>query len=300
MSARAGGIGPGPSGLALTDRIVLAYDGLALVAVAVSPPGRRSGWIAFHLAVLAAVPLLARFRARPALGWLHLWYPVLLLPWLYQEAGALRHLFVARDLDRLVAAWDAALFPAWYLTVPPRLPVAALEALHAVYFSYYLLLTLPGMLAGRRREGAVREYVFVLTLAMLAHYVLALALPVSGPVALRAGVMPRGWLFIPLMNHLYGAFDRGGLAFPSTHVAAALVAGVYAALFYPRRRRLFGLWVLAIAVSTVLCTYHYTLDAVAGLGTGTVGLVAGRALWRARGPGAAGGGHAAGPGGLSP
>ncbi len=279
MTPRAGRLGLGLSGIGLTDWIVLGYDLLALAAVAVSPLPGRAGWISFHLLVLAAVPLLAWSR-RGRLGeWLHLWYPVLLLPWLYGEAGALRHLFVPADLDPLIAGWDRALFPEWYLTVPPRLPVAVLEILHASYFSYYLLLTLPGLLAGRRRRELVREYVFVLTLVMLAHYVLALALPVSGPVGLRYGEMPEGWLFIPLMNHLYGAFDRGGLAFPSTHAAAALIAGVYAARFFPRRRLVFAVWVLGIVVSTVLCTYHYTLDAMVGLVTGAGGLAAARALW---------------------
>ena len=262
------------------DWVVLGYDLLALAAVAASSLPGRGRWIGFHLLVLAAVPVLATVRSGRFGEWLHLWYPVLLLPWLYGEAGALRHLFVAADLDPLIAGWDGALFPPWYLTLPPRLPVAALEALHAVYFSYYLLLTLPGMLVARARREIVREYVFVLTLVMLAHFLLALALPVSGPVALRHGVMPGGWLFIPLMNHLYGAFDRGGLAFPSTHAAAALVAGFYAGRLYPRRRLLFALWVLGIAASTVLCTYHYTLDAVVGLATGAAGLAAGQLVWR--------------------
>lgn len=273
-------------GLDLTDRVVLAYTGAALVTVvAASVPGGPR-WAAFHLLVAVGVVLLARgtrdSRAGLA-GWLHLWYPVLLLPWLYREAGALRHLVIPRDLDPLVARWDAALFPAWYATVPPRLPVAALELLHAGYFSYYLLLTLPGMLAGRRREAIVREYVFVLTLVMLVHYVAAVLYPVSGPVALRHEVMQPGWVFIPLMDRLYGAFDRGGLAFPSTHAAAALIAGVYSARFFPRRRLAFAAWLLVILVSTVLCAYHYTVDTLAGLATGAAGLWAGRRVWRRRG-----------------
>lgn len=270
-------------GLDLTDRIVLVYTGAALVTVvAASVPG-WPWWAAFHLLVAAGVALLARRPRTGLAGWLHLWYPVLLLPWLYREAGVLRHLVIPRDLDPVVAGWDAALFPPWYLTLPPRLPVVALELLHAAYFSYYLLLTLPGMLAGRRRPGRAREYVFVLTLVMLAHYVAAALFPVSGPVAARREVMPEGWSFIPLMERLYGAFDRGGLAFPSTHAAAALVAGAYAARFFPRRRLAFAAWVLVILGSTVLCAYHYTVDTLAGVLTGAAGLWAGRAAWRARG-----------------
>jgi hypothetical protein len=133
-------------GLDLTDRVVLGYTGVALVTVVASEVPGGPWWAAFHVLVLVGIALLARApRAGPA-GWLHLWYPVLLLPWLYREAGALRHLVIRRDLDPLVARWDAALFPAWYATLPPRLPVAALELLHAGYFSYYL--------CGRRLESA--------------------------------------------------------------------------------------------------------------------------------------------------
>jgi len=265
-----------------TDRLFLGYTAVALVTVILAPIDGWLGWVAFHLLTFVAVLLLARGAREGPVGWLHLWYPVLSFPWLYREAGALRHVVVPVDLDAIVRGWDAALFPAWYAIVPPRLPVAVLEGLHAVYFSYYLLLVLPGMVAGRSRRGMVREYVFVLTAVMLAHYVAAVLFPVAGPVALRPEVMPSGWLFVPLMDHLYGAFDRGGLAFPSTHAAAALIAGVYAARFFPRRRAAFAIWVLVILVSTVLCSYHYTVDTLAGVVTGAAGLWAGRALWQGR------------------
>jgi membrane-associated phospholipid phosphatase len=68
-----------------------------------------------------------------------------------------------------------------------------------------------------------------------------------------------------------GAFDRGGLAFPSTHVVAAMLAAFFAGRrFFPRAAWAYALWFAAIAASTVVCGYHYPIDVAAGLVTGTV------------------------------
>jgi membrane-associated phospholipid phosphatase len=265
------------------DRLLAGY-GIAVAAlVALAPraatgldPGGRLGYLALHLGVAATTLALAlrdRGAATPALGFLHRWFPVLALPWLYGAAGALRHLVVARDLDPWVARWDAALFPgSWYLA-GARLPEFAIEALHALYFSYYLLLFVPALLAERRRPAEVGRYVFALTATMVPHYALDFLLPVAGPLAARAGLAGRGLVFGPALDAIYRAFDRGGLAFPSTHVAASLVAAWFAARFYPRRRAAFALWFGGIAVSTVLCAYHYPIDVLAGLASGALCLL---------------------------
>jgi len=262
-----------------TDRLLVGYalGVAALVAVAGDGGIVERRWAVFHVALSAVIWGVSRLdraagRGASAWSWLHRWLPVVALPWLYDAAGRLRHLVVARDLDPWIERWDAALFPGrWYLA-GARLPVPAVELAHAVYFSYYLLLFVPALVAERRGPGARREvdrYLFTLTATLLAHYALNFALPVAGPLAARAAAMPEGALFLPLMDALYLAFDRGGLAFPSTHVAVAVVAGWFAARrFFPGRALLFVLWSAAVAASTVVCGYHYPIDVLAGLATG--------------------------------
>ena len=257
------------------DRAVLVYD-LAVLALLIAAGRGLHSWqgrAALHLLLVPAVWFLAgagRSREGSLAHFCHLGYPLALLAWLYPEVGTLRHLIVPVDLDPLVAGWDALLFPGRiHATVPPRLPVTLLELLHGVYFSFYLLLPLPALVLWRRRAFAgMSSYVSVLTCCMLAHYAFGIAFPVSGPVALRAAVMPEGFLFLPLMDRLYAGFDRGGAAFPSTHAAAAVIAGFHAARLFPRLRWLFAVLVAAILVSTVLCTYHYAIDTAAGALTG--------------------------------
>lgn len=264
-------------GLNATDRLLVGYTlGVALLTAIAGRDNRSQLALAgLHVTIAGFAVALARLDSRPAgsgWSWLHRWLPVLALPWLYDAAGRLRHLVVTHDLDAWISRADDAVFPGrWYLA-GARWPLPALELAHAVYFSYYLLLFVPALVAEQRRpheRSMVDLYLRALTATLLAHYALNFVLPVAGPLAERSRDMPAGALFLPLMNAIYVAFDRGGLAFPSTHVAASVVAAWFAGRrFYPRAAAGFAAWAAAIAASTVVCGYHYPIDALAGLATG--------------------------------
>jgi membrane-associated phospholipid phosphatase len=231
---------------------------------------------------VAGVVLLAgRGQFATASGWrfLHRWYPLLLLLVLYPQAGALRHLLVDADLDPVVLRWEDALFPGRWWSSSARLGTAAREVVLAAYFSYYLVLFLPALRAARRVPRKVAAYVSVVTFTLLLHFAASYLFPVAGPQG-QAELAGEG-VFGRLVGLAYRLFDRGGLAFPSTHVAATVVACWYAASFDPGRRWLYALWGAAITASTVLGAFHYTIDAVAGFMSGALCLVAGR-LWLRR------------------
>lgn len=264
--------------LAATDRLVVAYSvGVALLLVVAGGGSGlpRVALAAQHLALAALVVVLAwldRGGNRTAIGWLRRWTPMIALPWLYAAAGRMRHIVVARDLDPRIAGWDAALFPGEWYRVAARLPDAVVELAHAAYASYYLLLFVPALVAERRRPREVERYLFAVTATLLAHYALNFLLPVNGPSA-RAELAGRGALFVPAMDAIYRAFDRGGLAFPSTHVAAALVAAWHGGRHLTLGRGgAYAVWFLLVAVSTVVCGYHYPIDVPAGLASGALAL----------------------------
>ncbi len=268
--------------LTATDRLLAGYcAAAALLAAALGAPLGARRWllVAGHLgfAGLALVAAAAdRGKEGSAARFFHRWLPLVALAWLYGWAGEMRHLLVGRDLDGLVERWDEAIFPGHWHALGARLPLPAIELAHAAYFSYYLILFVPALAAGARRAREVDRYLYWLTLAMLAHYGLNFLFPVAGPLGDRAA-LPAGVVFVPLMNAFYAGFDRGGLAFPSTHVVAALIASWFAGrVFFPRRAVLFFLWFAAIAASTVACGYHYPVDVLAGLATGGLAVVGAR------------------------
>lgn len=258
-----------------TDWTLAAYGaGVALLltldGAALGP--RRLELAAGHALVVAlALALAAADRGEEGsfFRFAHRWLPVVALAWLYGWAGEMRGLVLGGDLDPMVERWDEAIFPGHWHAWGARLPLPLIELAHAVYFSYYLLLFVPALAAGRRAAREVDRFLFWLTAAMLAHYAANLVFPVAGPLAARAATMPAGVVFVPLMDALYGRFDRGGLAFPSTHVVASMVCAWFAGrVFFPRAATAYALWFAAIAASTVVCGYHYPVDVVAGLVSG--------------------------------
>ena len=281
---------PRPGRPNATDWVVVAYSAgvtLLLTLDGASLGARRLELAAGHALVVALVIGLARADRGAEGGFLrlaHRWLPVVALAWLYGWAGEMRDLVVQRDLDPMLERWDEALFPGHWHALGARLPLPVIELAHAAYFSYYLILFVPALAAGRKLAREVDRYIFWLIAAMLAHYAANLVFPVAGPLATRAATMPEGVLFVPLMDVLYGRFDRGGLAFPSTHVVASLISAWFAGrVFFPRAWLAYALWFAAIAASTVVCGYHYPVDVLAGLLTGgLVVLLAARQ--RATGP----------------
>ncbi len=275
-----------PAGASATDLVLAGYcvATALLAALGGGALGARQLPLAAGPALVALVALALARAARPAaadgtlsapgrrfLRFAHRWWPLVALAWLYGWAGELRHLLVGRDLDPWIEGWDEALLPGHWHLAGAQLPLPAIELAHAAYFSYYLLLFVPALAAGHERRRQVERYLFWLTVAMVCHYLLNLALPVAGPLAARAATMPDGVLFVPLMNWLYAGFDRGGLAFPSTHVVAAMLAAWFAGRrFFPRAAVPYALWFAAIAASTVLCGYHYPIDVLAGIATGAL------------------------------
>ena len=282
-----------------TDLVLLLYCAAAVALLALDGRAlgeRRLALAAGHALVAALALALARAdrgREGSFARFAHRWLPLVAIAWLYGWAGEMRNLVVARDLDPLVEGWDEALFPGHWHALGARLPLPAVELAHAVYFSYYLLLFVPALAAGRRAAAATDRYLFWLTTALTAHFALNLLVPVAGPLATRHATMPSGVVFVPLMDGFYGAFDRGGLAFPSTHVVAAMIAAWFAGrVFFPRAALAYAAWFAAIAASTVLCGYHYPVDVLAGLVTG--GLFVALAARARRRPGETGAAAGAG------
>src|SRR3989449_6745914 len=140
--------------------------------------------------------------------------------------------------------------------------------LHACYLAYYAILCAsPLGLWFRGRRDAARRTILAVMVTFYVCYVVFLFFPVAGPrytfdLAHNAAtsVGPARWA-----QWLLDRGDSWGAAFPSSHVAAAMVAALCALRYW----RPLGLTLMPLTIGLVLSgvygQFHYAVDAVAGL-----------------------------------
>jgi membrane-associated phospholipid phosphatase len=259
------------------DVWTLAYLAVASVALAsrwsLPIPGRGFLVLA-HVLVLLTIFLAATLRERHPGALLAEVYPVIFITAIYDEVGLLNR---ARGLsfDPLIQTWEAGLFGGqpsfdWIRAVPwPALSIV----LHVAYLSYYFIVigSPLGLWISGRRWGA-RQTMLRIMATFYVCYTIFLLLPVAGPryvfpLATNAATAVGIARFTQSLLNSGAAW---GTAFPSSHVAVAVVASLSALLAWPR----FGAPVVALAglltVATVYGQFHYAVDALAGLALGVM------------------------------
>ena len=262
----------------------LAYAALALLAILVRwPSALVDAWpLVVPLVALAGLALVApHLRRGGSLGaFVGEFYALGATLGLYTSIGLLnRAAGVVHDAR--IIEWEQALLgcqpardwiraqPSAWLSTP----------LHAAYLSYYFILAgAPLALWLRGRHAAARRALLHMMVAFYVCYAVFLVFPVSGPH--YAFPLPEGAakqvLPARVVEFLIARGDAWGAAFPSSHVAVALVAAVNA---WQGWRRL-GAWLvplaLLLAVGTVYGQFHYVLDALAGAAVAAVVLIVGR------------------------
>jgi membrane-associated phospholipid phosphatase len=261
--------------LAPIDRATLAYLVLALAFnLAYGPREPPSSLLAPGALVMVAFVagfLAPRARRAGRLGRLLAeFYPLLLTAGLYTHVGLVN---VARGVsyDRLVIGWETALFAgqpslAWIRAFPSP---AWSTLMHGAYLSYYAIVAAAplGMWwSGRFR--AARETLLLIMVTFYACYTIFLIFPVAGPRYMFPPPLNAA-TEVPLAVLTHRVLEGGsawGTAFPSSHVAAGLVAA-FAAIRHLRPLA----WVLLplavlLSLGTVYGQFHYAVDALAGAG----------------------------------
>lgn len=271
-------VGPAPSRhppapLAPIDRATLAYLAVALAFTLLRGPRALPGSLllpgALALTGLVAAVLAPRARRAGALGaLLGEFYPLVLTVALYTHVG-LVNAAGGVGHDELVQQWEQALFggqPAleWVRAFPSP---AWSSLMHAAYLSYYgILAAAPLGLWWRGRRPAAREALFLMMTTFYACYAIFLAFPVAGPRYLFPPA-DNAATAVPLARLAHRLLESGsawGTAFPSSHVAVALVAAAAAW----RGWRLLGAILLPasvlLALGAVYGQLHYAVDVLAG------------------------------------
>ncbi len=254
------------------DRLYFAYF-VGLGALIFLLRERAPAWPAFlavHAVCLAIIAGLVYARARQPWRFLHDWYPLLMFIVCFEEIARLSFLLVDRWQDACLLDLESRVF-----AVPPTAWLQQFaspwvtEILEVGYFSYFLLLMIVGGVLSRwKDQRPFRQVMFVSVVSYMLCYVVFLLFPTEGPAhTLRAlhTVPLEGGPFHFLVNLIQKHGGVHGNAFPSSHVAAAFVALIYAWRYAPRLGAALTPLVVLLCVGAVYDRYHYVSDIVGGI-----------------------------------
>lgn len=268
----------------VADVLVVAYlvATVAPMAMYARATSHSLPLVAHLLALIGSVAVLtARWPwARSVREWL----PLIAGPFLYIELRWLIVGFGIPHADARVQGWESVLFagnPS--ATWAPAMPVRWMsELLHAAYASYYLLIYLPpAVLYIRRRRADFAATLLALTFVYGLCFLTYLFFPVDGPrYLLGPAAAPDGPMRTFVLQLLHAGSSRG-TAFPSSHVAASVVASLAALRFQRPVGMAVSTMTVGLALATVYGGFHYAVDALAGFVVGVAAWLLASALCRA-------------------
>lgn len=260
--------------LTALDRLTLAYVAVPTLALVLSFRDGPIRWwpllLVGHALIVTCVLLAPRARnAGPVGRFVGDLYPLLLLAALYGEIGIFTlHRGVVHDAA--IQALELRLFGAqvsvaWIRAMPN---VALSWVLHLCYLAYYgILVAAPlGLWVSGRRDAA-RAALLAIMVTFYLHYAVFLFYPVAGPryfFPLADNAATAIWPAQAIQQLLNGA-DSWGAAFPSSHVAATVVATGMAWLHWRALGLVLAPVALGLTLGVVYGQFHYGVDALAGV-----------------------------------
>ncbi|MCX7723177.1 MAG: phosphatase PAP2 family protein, partial [Verrucomicrobiae bacterium] len=293
------------------DYITQGYIALVAVIILVLHDETVPAWpwlLLAHGACMAAIHwLIQAHAARPnqrVLNFLRHFYPILLYTGFYRETGLLNQMLFSGYLDPFFVRLEEKLFGfqpsiAFMQWLPYRW---ASELFYAAYFSYYVMITGVGLALLLKNRQQFLHYVSVVSFTFYVCYLTYIFTPVIGPrlfyreiagYQLPPEVIPnpippipeavQSGIFYKIMAVIYDIFESPGAAFPSSHIAVALVTLYFSFKYLRAVRHIHAVTVLLLCLSTVYGHYHYVVDVIGGAAAALVLVPAANWLWRKSG-----------------
>ncbi len=143
------------------------------------------------------------------------------------------------------------------------------EWFHFAYFSYYPMIVGVGIWLYSKRKEDFYRFTFLVYFLFYLCYVTYIFLPVIGgryyDMNMQLTKEYRYGIFTKIMAFIYRNSPHKGGAFPSSHVAVALIVSLYSY----RVKKILGSVLIfitfSLAIATVFCHYHYFIDTVFGI-----------------------------------
>jgi hypothetical protein len=231
------------------------------------------GWpwlLAAHALIGGLVLLAPKARNAGPLGrFAGDWYPMVLLPALYGEIGILT-LSAGFQNDLMIQRLETWVFGSQisYRWIRESPSVVLSWLLHACYLAYYpILYASPLALWMSGRRDASRHTIFAVMATFYLCYIVFIFFPVAGPRYAFDSAHNAATAVWPARFAAW-LLDRGdswGAAFPSSHVAASVVATGMALRYWRPAGLALVPFTAGLILAVVYGQFHYAVDALSGL-----------------------------------
>jgi membrane-associated phospholipid phosphatase len=224
----------------------------------------------FRVAILVIISIFAitaaKWNKSRVFDICRLYFPVVLLGYLYKETDYMNNLIFKTDLDPLFANLEEFIFgmqPSVEFSSVMSSEIFA-ELMYFGYFAYYLMiLFIPVYLYFKTGRQESEQLIFIMINSFLIYYLVFILLPVGGPQFYfkdPSHNLPGGYVFGTAIRFIQEVGEAPTAAFPSSH------ASIYLMLTYVIYKFARKLLFIAISIgfllllSTVYIRAHYVVD----------------------------------------
>lgn len=249
----------------LTDTFVLALflPSKSLVIEALSAR------LIFFLIIAILFNLKSKFDNK-LINLAQLFYPFILLAYIYGETHIFHNIFYNLNLDSWLANSDE-----FYFKSQPSIEFSKqigskifADIMYFSYLSYYFIIFGSVYWVYKKLREKSDEFNFVIISSFTIYYLVFIFFPAQGPqyyFAEPSNIPPDSYLFGDILKLVQQIGERPTGAFPSSHVGITIII----VLTFPRKNGLiyFSILFLSLSIlfSTVYIKAHYVVDVLAGL-----------------------------------
>ncbi len=209
------------------------------------------------------------FDFRKRLTFIHLFYPFILIPIVFESLGKLIIYINPHFWDATLASLDKA-FCGQYpcLLLKQYANPLLTEILQLAYTSYYFMPPILAIMLFLKRDKRLATVAFGIILGFYASYIGYLFFPALGP---RFYLDPPDGIYkgTHLAKHIASFLDAVEKnktdAFPSGHTQISIMCTYYAQILGPKWAVIYGVLTALLIISTIYCHYHYLADVIAGV-----------------------------------
>lgn len=276
-----------PQLLSAIDIITLVYCGWILLYMSLGISHAKDAYrhLPTYLGVIMIVLLMAWWhrtlqpgsKAHRILSFVRGLYPVSLFGYFFISSYSVNQIIFHDWLDPFFMGIDYKIF-GYYPSLDWGIKFNhwfTSELFHFAYFCYYPMIGGLPLYLYFKKPKAFKELIFNLTFTFYMCYFIFSIIPVIGaryfPEAMEITQTYRAGLFTHIMVFIYRTSTHLGGAFPSSHVAIALVLTVAALRHTKYMGYVFVVISFFLSLGTVYCHYHWFIDAIAGIFAGVGG-----------------------------